>query len=232
MGLFDFIKDDYQKQNIYDLENRASRNTSIISAFENATYLTEDEALKIPAVYACVELISSTIAQLPIYLYKENKDGSIERVKDDYREFLLNVEPNEFQNGYNFKKNIVKDHLLHGASYTDVQRKGNEIVAFHNIPCKSATVTLIKKKNRITGVKLTFQGDDGSINFKPYDLIISLKESDNGITGKGALYYGQQIFKIMKNENNYKESLYENGALPLGLLKTKGRFLVPFGEII
>ena len=115
----------HQRQELLEIENRASKNTSIISAFETNNYLTEDEAMKVPAVYACVELISSTIAQLPVYLYKENEDGSIERVANDYREYLLNVEPNEFQNAYNFKKNIVKDHLLYGVSYTDIERKGN-----------------------------------------------------------------------------------------------------------
>lgn len=226
MGLFDFLKtDQLSVQQIEEIENRASRNTSIISAFSDNTYITEDEALKIPAVYSCIELISCTIAQLPIYLYRENEDGSIERLRGDDREFLLNVEPNEFQNAYNFKKNIVKDHLLYGCSYTDIEREGNTILGLHNVPCKKVTVTLNKKKNRVSGAKIEYKDDEDSIKtiFKPYDLVISLKESDNGITGKGALYYGQQIFKIMENENLYKENLYENGALPLGLLMTKGR---------
>ena len=222
MGLFDFMKADYEPKEFIEIENRDSRNTSIISAFETNNYLTEDEALKIPSVYACIELISSTIAQLPVYLYRENEDGSVERIANDYREYLLNTEPNEFQNAYNFKKNIVKDHLLYGVSYTDIERKGNRIVGFHNIPCKYATVTLNKKHNRVIGVKIEFEDETHKV-FKPYDLLISLKESENGVTGKGALYYGQQIFKIMRNENTYKEGLYENGALPLGLLKTKGR---------
>lgn len=112
MGFFDFIKADYeQREKILEAENRSSKNTSIISAFQTNNYLTEDEAMRIPAVYACVELISSTIAQLPVYLYRENEDGSVERVLNDDREYLLNTEPNEYQNGYNFKKNMVKDHL-------------------------------------------------------------------------------------------------------------------------
>ena len=201
MGLFDFMKADYEPKEFIEIENRDSRNTSIISAFETNNYLTEDEALKIPSVYACIELISSTIAQLPVYLYRENEDGSVERIANDYREYLLNTEPNEFQNAYNFKKNIVKDHLLYGVSYTDIERKGNRIVGFHNIPCKYATVTLNKKHNRVTGVKIEFEDETHKV-FKPYDLLISLKESENGVTGKGALYYGQQIFKIMRNHRH------------------------------
>ena len=42
--------------------------------------VTREQAISIPAVSACLELICSTIASLPIYLFKEAETDKIEKV--------------------------------------------------------------------------------------------------------------------------------------------------------
>ena len=91
------------------LESETYYGGLITSFFGSSTSLTEEEAQRIPSVTAALELITSTIAQLPIYLYQENSD-QVTRVIDDRREFLLNEEPNEMMNGSTLKKRIVKDY--------------------------------------------------------------------------------------------------------------------------
>ena len=53
--------------------------------------------------------------------------------------------------------------------------------------------------------------------------MIALQQSHDGLTSKGAIYYGQELFKQALSEMEYTKNLYENGALPLGLLKTDSR---------
>ena len=53
-----------------EIEDR-NYSTALNSLFHsNFTFLNEDDALKIPAIKNGVELIASSIAALPIYLYK------------------------------------------------------------------------------------------------------------------------------------------------------------------
>lgn len=84
MGFLSGIFNSEQKDN--EIEQRWSGNgTEISSIFSSQERMLEEEILKIPSVQMCLELISGTIAQLPIYLYKENSDGSIERIVGDSR---------------------------------------------------------------------------------------------------------------------------------------------------
>ncbi|MEB4857282.1 phage portal protein, partial [Priestia megaterium] len=52
--------------------------------YSTARFYSVDEfsAMQIPAVKASVELISSTISSLPVYLYEELRNGDINEIDD------------------------------------------------------------------------------------------------------------------------------------------------------
>lgn len=227
MGFLSGIFNSEQKDN--EIEQRWSGNgTEISSIFSSQERMLEEEILKIPSVQMCLELISGTIAQLPIYLYKENSDGSIERIVGDSREFLLNDEPNDFQTAYNFKKNLVKDYYLYGVSYSYIEKLGNTIKSLHSIPAKSTTIKkYVKDGFQITDADIILNEVNGgavsSHIYKPHELLMCLKDSEDGLTSKGLLHYGQATFEIADNELEFINNIYKNGAMPLGVLKTEGR---------
>ena len=104
-----------------NIEGRAL-NDSLIELFQNNTvFINENSVLKIPVVSESINLIASSLAAMPIYLYQE-KNGKIKRVSNDYRTFLLNDEPNEYGLSYDFKFNMVRDLLLYGKSYSYLYR--------------------------------------------------------------------------------------------------------------
>lgn len=234
MGFFDFLKEEKTE------ERNMNTNTSITSLFREEETISEDNVLKIPTVKACVELIAGTIAQLPIYLYKETNDGSVERV-EDYRCALLNDEPNEFQTGYSFKKHMVKDYIFYGVSYNYIERNGNTVTELQNLKAKNVRVDkYVQDGFRVVDADINVVAtEEGRIRrnsqdnvkilstFKPYDCIIALNESTDGVTSKGVLEYGKDIFKVAIEEKKYTSSIYKNGALPLGILKTTGRLTQP-----
>lgn len=234
MGFFDFLKEEKTE------ERNMNTNTSITSLFGEEEIISEDNVLKIPTVKACVELIAGTIAQLPIYLYKETEDGSVERV-EDYRCILLNDEPNELQTGYSFKKHMVKDYIFYGASYNYIERSGNTVTELQNLKAKNIRVDkYVQDGFRVVDADINVVAtEEGRIKrnsqdnvkilstFKPYDCIIALNESTDGVTSKGVLEYGKDIFKVAIEEKKYTSSIYKNGALPLGILKTTGRLTQP-----
>ena len=234
MGFFDFLKEEKTE------ERNMNTNTSITSLFREEEIISEDNVLKIPTVKACVELIAGTIAQLPIYLYKETNDGSVERV-EDYRCILLNDEPNELQTGYSFKKHMVKDYIFYGASYNYIDRNGNTVTELQNLKTKNVRVDkYVQDGFRVVDADINVVAtEEGRITrnsqdnvkilstLKPYDCIIALNESTDGVTSKGVLEYGKDIFKVAIEEKKYTSSIYKNGALPLGILKTTGRLTQP-----
>lgn len=228
MGLFDWFNGSKQEER--NLVNYSSNHASgaIFSTFSTSSPVTEDQAMKIPSVVACVELIAGSIAQLPIYLYKENEKGEVERVPGDRRVFLLNSEPNSVLNGYNFKKRIVKDYLFYGVSYTKKETVRNNVLELYPFDMQNVQVTKYLKDGYKfdADIKLMTYGADAngkSRVFKPHEVIMVLRDSEDGITSRGVLQSGSEVLQLALSENEYTTNILKNGALPIGVLQSMNR---------
>lgn len=207
-----------------EIEDR-NYSTALNSLFHsNFTFLNEDDALKIPAIKNGVELIASSIAALPIYLYEE-KDGQVERVFGDNREFLLNKEPNFIETAYNFKKKMVKDFILYGGSYALLEKDGLNIDAIYNINASTITAELlINNKGIPIGVDYKFALNGKALNADITEMLVCLDASTDGATtNRGLLKDGQKLLNLMKNEIDLHNSFLENGAVVKAVLQTEGR---------
>lgn len=220
MGFFDLFK------NNDDIEERAfssiSNISSLTSIITNGTNISLEKVEKIPSVQACTNIICSTIAALPIYLYKENEDGDIIRVQNDSREFLLNVEANGTQNAFNLKKKFIKDYLFYGVGYIKVDWEGNQVSELWNLEADKVVI-----KKYINGYKTSSSIEyinghcTGEIDVD--EVIIALKDSKDGIMAQGLLDTGKDIFEIALSQIEYTSRVYNKGALPLGVLKAKNK---------
>lgn len=227
MGLFDgWFKQKEERSVVTYSSNNAS--STIFSTFSTNTNVTEEQAMLVPSVVASVELITGSIAQLPIYLYKENDKGEVEKVVNDRRVFLLNNEPNSIMNGYNFKKRLAKDYLFYGVSYTKIEAARNTVIELHPFDMRNVQVTRYLKDGYKwdADIKLTTYGQDGKGRekvFKPYELVMILKDSEDGVTSRGVLESGTEILQLALNEIEYTSNILNNGALPIGVIETAAR---------
>lgn len=207
-----------------EIENR-NYSTALNSLFHsNFIFLNEDDALKIPAIKNGVELIASSIAALPIYLYKE-KNGQVEKIFGDNREFLLNKEPNLLETAYNLKKKMVKDFILYGGSYALLEKDGLNIDAIYNINASTITAELlINNKGIPIGVDYRFALNGKPLNADITEMLVCLDASmDGSTTNRGLLKDGQKLLNLMKNEIDLHNSFLENGAVVKAVLQTEGR---------
>ena len=226
MRLFDFFET--REEPTYDtLELRGAGPTNIEggdafslvrNALKNASgtneiQLTQENIMTIPTVANCISLISGGVAQLPIDLCFFNEDGSISKIEDDIRTFLLNDEPNENINSFLLKEMMVKDYLINGNSYVVVERKGNAVSGLYPVPSKDIKIEKFKDGYK-TSAKITLE----SMDIAPEDLIITLKDSVDGFEGNGVLTTGEEILKLALGEIYYSQSLLENGAIPTGVV--------------
>lgn len=86
--------------------------------------LSEEGALTVSAVYACINKISSTIASLDVGLFETQ--GDVKRQDTKHVAFrLVSQEPNKFMGAYHFWVNIISDALMHGGGYALIERDGN-----------------------------------------------------------------------------------------------------------
>ncbi|KYZ67941.1 phage portal protein [Bacillus sp. GZT] len=239
MGLFDWL----EKRSADETVTESTSYTDALKSLLNTEAITEEKVMKIPTAKKCVDTITKTIAQMPVYLYKENADGSIVKVLDDgdkdnkyNRVHLLNHEANDYTLGINLKQHIAKDVLLHGKSYTKIEFVGNKVLSLHPINATSITVNKrIKNGYDVVGADILLNStENGAFNtvvkkqakYKAYDFIIVTNDYADGLSGIGALKHGENIFRLALAEMEYTTNYFETGALPVGLLYNEnGRHL-------
>src|SRR5574342_540453 len=102
--------------------------------------ITKTQAMSIPSVAMAVNLISDTVASLPIKLYRKEDKDKVECVDDDPRVSLLNLDTKDTLDSYKWKKALVEDYLMYGAGYSYIHRKMNKVVSLHYLDNKGVSV--------------------------------------------------------------------------------------------
>lgn len=172
------------------------------------------EAVNIPAVATSVEFISNTIAGLTVKLY-EIKDGDVSEVEDDYRLKLLNSETGDLLDAFEWKKNLIRDYLLEGNGYSFISKKRNKIVSLNYV--EPQYVNINKNCDPI------FKEADfyiGSRKYREFEVLRLLRNTADGVTGKGVVDEHPLLFKTMYNALKYENNAISYGT-KRGFLKSK-----------
>lgn len=179
--------------------------------------ITRIEALNIPTLAGCVELISSLVASIPIKLYKE-ENGEVTEIKDDIRIRLLNEETGDALTSFEMKKALVIDYLLMGNGYIYINKEKGKFVSLHYV--KESDVSIIKNVDPI------FKNYDviiGGQNYKPYNFIKLLRHSDNGADGYGIIEENPLLLSVAYNSLKYENILSKTGGNKKGFIEAEGK---------
>lgn len=178
--------------------------------------IDREKALNIPSLYGCIEMISNTVAGIPIKLYKEEAEN-VEEIHD-YRLKLLNDETGDLLNSYQAKKAMIRDFLLDGNGYLYINRKGNKVKSIHYV--ESRYITATKNVDPIyKSLDIRVLGEQK----REFDFIALTKNTADGFTGNGILQENQKILSVAYNAINYENTLVKTGGNKKGFLKAKNR---------
>ena len=226
MGIFNRYK------NRKNIESAVEGYGSLFTSRGNSITVDENNITEIPSVKNALDLITGSISNLPIYLYKEDNDGNIERQRDDYREKILNEECNSIECSSNLKKNMAKDMLLHGISYSVQDKEYGDILGLHRVEPRQVQLNkMIDRKGFIRDLTVNYTLNGVYVeDLEVEDFLIVPFSSKDGLRGKGILSTNQDILSLMLSEIMYQNNVIGNGALPLGILETDGRLSEPTAE--
>lgn len=73
------------------------------SVFASNTRVTPETAMKLAAVYACIYVISSNIAQMPLHVMRK-VDNKVVPARDHPVFYLVHDEPNVWQTSYKWRE--------------------------------------------------------------------------------------------------------------------------------
>ncbi len=217
MGLIKEWREWRDYRRIQEFRDESGMDELLLQAGLANAVLTKEEALSIPSVGTCVDLISGLIATLPIKLYKENS-GKVEEMEEDRRVILLNDETQDTLDGFQFKKALVTDYLLEGAGYAFIKRRRNDVESLHYVENRNVSV--------LVGVDPIFKSYDISVNgvnYREFEFIKIARNSKDGVTGNGIIKDHNKILSVAYNTLVFEDSLVKTGGNKKGFLKSLGR---------
>lgn len=181
--------------------------------------VSPDTLLTIPAVYACVNLISGTIASMPLYCYKRNKSGDVS-IADNVETDVISKSVHPHYTPFSWRRASLFHVLLTGNSYSIIQRNGNGDLE------RLQLVLPHKVRPFLYGGDLKYEvylSDDG-INEKRYifsssDVLHFCGLSDDGIVGKSPITALRESAGLYLSNVHYTASVHKNGGRLRGYLK-------------
>jgi HK97 family phage portal protein len=173
-------------------------------------------APKVATVYACVSLISDTIASLPFRLHRETDEGYI--LQPGPIDDMVRKQPNSYYNSYDFRKAMMTNLLLRGNAYILPMRNGASLAGMELIDNDYVTVDttsgdLIYQIRLNTGVNMRLLPEQ----------IIHLKLwTIDGINGVSPIAYAKETIGTSMAATKHLGSFYGRGATPKGILQIQG----------
>jgi len=209
MGFFDKLK----KRDTEVDENTVD--DVLLRAILNGDTIKRADALTLPAVSGAVDFISSTIASMPVKLYKYKK-GRVEEQDTDKRVNMLNTDTGDTLDGYQLKKAMVEDYLLGKGGYCYIQRDRNEVTALKYIP--DDFITIYRNPNPLEKYFTIFCYDQ---EFKPYEFIKVLRNTKDGASGVGLCVEVSKALETAYNMLKYQLMLVKGGGNKKGFIKSQ-----------
>lgn len=179
---------------------------------------TNSKALLISTVYRCVEVISDSVAQLPLEPYKIDSNGYKLKFTNHSTYRLLNAEPNSRMTRFTFIKTLIVSTLLKGNGYAFIERDNlGNATALHYIP--SDLVTIIPPKTLKDNVAYSVTGLSNII--EACNMIHILNFSYDGITGISTLAHAKNTLGLSADSEAHASGFFKGGANLAGILKVQ-----------
>lgn len=186
--------------------------------YNGSTAYTTNKSMLLSAVYRCVEVISDSVAQLPLEPYKIDAQGYKVKFTSHPTYKLLNKEPNQRMTRFTFIKTLIVSTLLRGNGYAYIERDGKgDAVALHLLPTE--LVTIINPKTLKEPIKYGIAGL-GTVESK--DMIHILNFSYDGVVGISTLQHARHSLGLATDSESHAAGFFKGGANIAGILKADG----------
>lgn len=189
----------------------------------SGTLVNEQEALKLSAVYSCIYVLSSSLAQLPMAVMRKDKANNHITAAEDHPVYeLVRNAPNNWQSSYEWRETCQSHVSGWGNGLTRIVRnnKGEVRELYPSFPWSTS---LLKNGNR--HVYSSYDEDFGLLAIPPEDMIHvkSLGSCDSTWRwGKSPIRQHAETIGLGLSAQRYGSKFFESGGKPTGLITPKG----------
>lgn len=181
-------------------------------------------ALKEATVFACIKILSESVAKLPIKIYQDQ--GGIKKATDHYLYATLKTRPNPLMSSFNFFTCLEAQRNIYGNSFANIEfdRRG-KVKALWPIDAKKVEMWIDDKGILNTESRLWYvvNLDNGKqVKLKPDEILHFKGFTLDGISGITPLEYLKILIENGASGTEYVNKFFKNGMQTKGIVQYIG----------
>lgn len=195
--------------------------------------VTEETALGVPAVYAAIQVLSESIAQLPCKVYRRlPKGGRIPEINHSLYSLLHDL-ANPEMTAYEWRAVTVAHLAAWGNAYSEIERDAaGRVVALWPLRPDRMTVSrdpvdgaLLYRYALANGEMVTFRRDPRGLTPSPIHHVHGF--SFDGLVGKSPIAVMRESIGLALAAESFGAAFFGSGASPSMLVKYPGKLPAP-----
>lgn len=200
---------------LYDLLNAG--NTSF-----SGQAVTEEHAMRVSAVYACISLVAGVISSLPIKIFERTDNGPVEVTSHDFS-WLLNEEINQDMTACSAVTWLISSMGFQGDGFWEILRpsmSSNRISGF--LPHHPLRVQPFRDSSRRLHYRITPADGSAQYVLDPADIVHIPTLGYNGLRSVSPIAWAaKQNIGIALAAEEYSGKFFKNGATHQVALKSE-----------
>ncbi len=182
--------------------------------------VTEESAMRATAVFASVRLIASTVASLPLPVYRRLTPRGKERVPDEPTYYLLHTRPNAEISSYLWRQMSVAHMLLWGNAYSEIEYLNGVPVAFWPLPPWKVKPSRTSRGKRFYQV----ESENGqTVQLPGWQVMHFPNITLNGMTGMSCIQAGAEAIGLSLAAEEFGGRFFSQGANIGGIVEYPGK---------
>jgi HK97 family phage portal protein len=190
---------------------------SLVAPVLSGVTVTPQTALTLTSWYAGVNVISTDVAKLPFQLCRREGDAYVP-VTGDPRNRLVGKKPNGRMNAMRYRQMAMGHVLGWGNHYSEIER-GDDGMPTALIPLHPGQV----KPMATDSGDLFYRNENTGARYLPENIVHVAGLGFDGIKGYCAVTLMRQAIGLGIGAEQFGASLFGNGAVPKGILRTPKR---------
>ena len=195
--------------------------------------VTDERAMMISTVFACVRVLVQTGATLPLGFYRRVTDGRETLETSHYLCQLLKYSPNNFMTAKEFRQALWTQRVLWGNGYAKIKWMGDRPVSL--TPLKPEYMAVYRGDN---GLMYKYNTKDGVKEYSQHDIFHLKGFSSDGVMGLSALAYARQSLGLSvsadrsaaKAVNGHANAVLELDTIPTDVQREQLRDMYGAGK--
>ncbi|SCY25519.1 phage portal protein [Alkaliphilus peptidifermentans] len=180
--------------------------------------VNEKTAMQTTTVYACVRILSETIASLPLHTYKRTDRGK-EKALDHPIYYLLHDEPNPEMTSFVFRETLIGHLLLWGNAYAQIIRDGRgKVMALYPLMPDKMTV----HRSEAGELYYIYNKEGQEHILRNWEVLHIPGLGFDGLVGYSPIAMAKNAIGMAIATEEYGANFFNNGANPGGVLEHPG----------